>query len=69
MYRIKLLRMNVDVDLLIARRRMAEYAPYSPAWDAAMARVEDLEREAWHLDELLEPSARQLVPVGRRSGS
>jgi hypothetical protein len=31
-----------------ARERVAELQPYSPAWDAAMAGVEDLEREVSH---------------------
>jgi len=29
---------------MTARRRAAEYRPFSPAWDVAMARVEELER-------------------------
>lgn len=36
------------LDLAIARSRAAEYVPYSPAWDAAMGRVEELER--WLVD-------------------
>ena len=43
-------RMVVEFDLRVARRRAAEYLPYSPAWDAAMARIEDLERMLWLLE-------------------
>jgi hypothetical protein len=35
-----------ELDLAIARSRAAEYVPFSPAWDAAMGRVEELERWA-----------------------
>ena len=31
--------------LWAARRRASELQPFSPAWDAAMAGVEDLERQ------------------------
>ena len=42
--------MAVEFDLKTARRRAAEYRPFSSAWDAAVARVEDLERKASHLE-------------------
>ncbi len=42
--------MAVEFDLRAARRRAAEYLPFSPAWDAAVARVEDLEREVSRLE-------------------
>ena len=44
-------RIVVQSDLTAARRRAADDLPFSPAWDAAMGRVEDLERELWRLDE------------------
>ncbi len=36
--------------LRAARQRVMELQPFSPAWDAAMARVEDLERLIWRQD-------------------
>jgi hypothetical protein len=39
-----------ELDLAIARSRAAEYVPFSPAWDAAMGRVEELEQWAWDGD-------------------
>jgi hypothetical protein len=35
----------IERRLASARERAAALQPYSPAWDAAMAGVEDLERE------------------------
>jgi hypothetical protein len=43
-------RSNLANDLAVARRRAWTLTPYSPAWDAAMAIVEDLERALWQLD-------------------
>lgn len=37
---------SLELDLAIARSRAAEYVPFSPAWDAAMGRVEELEQWA-----------------------
>lgn len=37
-------RILLEFELMTARRRAAEYRPFSPAWDVAMARVEELER-------------------------
>lgn len=65
MHRLRLQRLSVHADLLVARRRVTAYVPYSPAWDAAMARVEDLEREAWRLEQ----ADAQLVPIRGRSES
>lgn len=39
-------RLAIEFELRTARRRAAQYLPFSPAWDAAVARVEALEREA-----------------------
>ena len=36
----------VMTSLAAARRLVRDLQPYSPAWDAAMAWVDDLEREA-----------------------
>lgn len=52
MLTLKLARMSADYALLLARRRAASKAPFSPAWDAAMHAVEDSEREAYRLDQL-----------------
>ena len=43
-------RESVEQDLTAARRRAWALTPYSPAWDAAMTLVEDLERALWTLD-------------------
>ena len=40
----------VQSDLDVARRRAWALTPFSPAWDAAMAIVEDLERALWLLE-------------------
>jgi hypothetical protein len=42
-------RIRTAFDLSLARRRAAECAPFSPSWDAAIAQVEDLEREMCRL--------------------
>jgi hypothetical protein len=49
---LKLDRMSADYALLLARRRAAGHAPFSPAWDAAMSLVEDCEREANRVNQL-----------------
>lgn len=41
---------TIETDLAVARRRARALAPFSPAWDAAMTLVEDLERDLWRLD-------------------
>ena len=38
-------RFAIESDLTAARRRAQADAPGSPAWDAAMAWIDDLERE------------------------
>jgi hypothetical protein len=43
-------RADVILNLAGARRRAWALIPYSPAWDAAMTLVEDLERELWRVD-------------------
>jgi hypothetical protein len=52
MPQLKLDRMSANYALLLARRRVANHPPFSPAWDAAMHVVEDCEREAYRLDQL-----------------
>jgi hypothetical protein len=34
-----------------ARRRVEIEVPFSPSWDAAMATLEDAERELWRLEQ------------------
>jgi hypothetical protein len=34
-----------------ARQRVETEAPFSPSWDAAMAALEDAERELWRLEQ------------------
>lgn len=46
----------LEAQLAAARARAATLQPYSPAWDAAMAGVEDLERD---LRERLQADAAQ----------
>ena len=43
-------RVSIEINLAAARQRAQADAPFSPAWDAAMAWVEDLERALWRLD-------------------
>lgn len=43
-------RVITEIDLAAARRRAQLDAPFSPAWDADMARVEDLERVLWGIE-------------------
>jgi hypothetical protein len=38
-------RVLLEFELTAARRRAAAFRPFSPAWDAAMAMVEELERK------------------------
>ncbi len=40
-------RINIEADLDVARQRAWTLTPFCPAWDAAMAIVEDLERALW----------------------
>jgi len=54
-------RLNLELELFSARRRADEYRPFTPAWDAAITEVEDLERCLWGLDQaasqtVLEPA-------------
>jgi hypothetical protein len=43
-------RADLAMSLAVARRRAWALTPYSPAWDAAMAIIEDLERVLWRVD-------------------
>ena len=43
-------RIAIESDLTTAWRRARELTPFSPAWDAAMGGIEELERELWLLD-------------------
>ncbi len=56
-------------DLLsAARRRANDLSPYSPAWDAAMAGVEDLERQLWGLRPVVATADRYALSVVPVSG-
>lgn len=59
--------MNVEGDLDIARRRAWALKPFSPAWGAAMAIVEDLERALWRLDHPMRADADQRMDETRLS--
>ncbi len=43
-------RVVIESDLVAARRRARDLMPFSPAWDAAIALTEDLERAMWGLE-------------------
>ncbi len=43
-------RVVIESDLVAARRRARDLMPFSPAWDAAIALTEDLERAMWRLE-------------------
>ena len=51
MYRHRVERLSLDLDLMIARRRADACMPGSPAWDAAMGLVEELEEAVGRLGE------------------
>jgi hypothetical protein len=53
-------RARLEREVSVARLRVLVLVPFTPAWDAAMGRVEDLERELWHLD-----GAAKGYPMGR----
>lgn len=40
----------VDKSIADAQRAVERERPFSPAWDAAMARLEDAERVRWELE-------------------
>lgn len=63
MYRPNLERMDVEFELLIAQRRASDCSPFSPASDAAMGLVDDLEDEIRRLDAGAHP--RTLLSVSR----
>ena len=54
-------RLNLELELFSARRRADEYRPFTPAWDAAISDVEDLERCLWGLDQAAGEAIRQGV--------
>jgi len=41
---------RLEREVSAARLRALALVPFSPAWDAAMDRVEELERTLWRLD-------------------
>jgi hypothetical protein len=51
--------------LAAARRRARDLSPYSPAWDAAMADVDDLEEQLWRLSPPVLKAPRHELTVGR----
>jgi hypothetical protein len=51
--------------LSAARRRAHVLNPYSPAWEAAMAGVEDLERQLWNLRPTVLTAVHHDATVGR----
>ena len=61
MSNLDLERTSVDYALLLARRRADKRVPFSPSWDAAMGLVEDLEREAFRLDQIIQSATQGFV--------
>jgi hypothetical protein len=61
-------RLNLELELFSARRRADEYRPFSPAWDVAMAEVEELERALWRIDQGPWEPARQALGIPEPSG-
>ena len=51
--------------LAAAHRRARDLSPYSPAWDAAMAGVDDLEEQLWRLSPPVLKTPRHELTVGR----
>ena len=49
---LKLARVSADYALLLAKRRADRQVPFSPAWDAAMAAVDECERDAYRVDQI-----------------
>jgi hypothetical protein len=41
---------RLEAELSAARLRALALVPFSPAWDAAMGAIEDLERVLWRLE-------------------
>jgi hypothetical protein len=56
LFRVLLERTVIEQKLANARWRLNEHLPFSPAWDAAMAEVEDLELELWRLQVTTNPA-------------
>ncbi len=54
-------RVISESDLAAAGRRAQDYAPFSPAWDAAVARVEDLERARWRIEQADPPPKARIA--------
>ncbi len=50
MWRQDIDQVAIETDLRVARRCARDLTPFSPAWDAAVARIEDLERALFGLD-------------------
>jgi hypothetical protein len=42
---------RLEVAIATARERVQSETPFSPSWDAAMAALEDLERQVWRIEE------------------
>jgi hypothetical protein len=43
--KVALERLRLERAIEAARERAAQHPPFSPAWDAAIGQIEDLERE------------------------
>lgn len=52
MYHLRIRELELEHDLIAARRRAGLCLPSSPAWDAAMAMVDDLERQLWVVERM-----------------
>ena len=68
MHRLRLQHLNIELDLVKARRRADECLPFSPSWAGAIEMVEDLERQLWVLERMIgQARALQTTPRERAS--
>jgi hypothetical protein len=57
MHRQNIQREDLEFALLIERRLAARYRPFSPVWDCARVRIEELERDIRHMNARIEPAS------------
>jgi hypothetical protein len=57
---------EIDKAVANAKRAVDREMPFSPSWDAAMAVLEDAERERWELDGRVSSGIVGLAHAGKR---
>ena len=55
--------LSIDKAIADAKRAVEREAPFSPAWDAAMAVLEDAERAQWEHEDHVSDGAVALAPI------